>query len=93
MYHDRPGKGNSDSHDTPAQPEEARVVIPPFFLQLESQMCEKGNGQIIRHEQGINKGQRIGLKNREGGMWRPRDKRVDKTKEGLVMQEWKNKTP
>ena len=30
-------------HDAPVQPEEARVVIGPFPLKLDSQMPEKGN--------------------------------------------------
>ena len=37
------GKGNPESHDTPVQPEEARVVMAPFSLRLGSQMAEKGN--------------------------------------------------
>ena len=37
------GKGNPGPHDTPVQPEEARVVIAPFPLRPGSQMPEKGN--------------------------------------------------
>ena len=49
----------------PLQPEETRVVIAPFPLRLGSQMPEKGNRQIVRHEQGIKRGQRIGPKIKE----------------------------
>ena len=58
------GKGNPGPHDTPVQPEEARVVITPLVLRLGSQMPKKGNRSIVRHEQGINRGQRIGPKNK-----------------------------
>ena len=44
MLPGRVGKGNPEPHGAPAQPEEARAVIAPFSLKLDSQMCEKGNG-------------------------------------------------
>ena len=56
-------------------------------------MPGKGDIQIVRHKQGIKKGQRTGpkIKEREE-CGDPRTKEQIKTKEGLGMQEWKNQT-
>ena len=60
----RAGKGNTEPHDAPVQPEEIRAVIAPFSLRLGSQMPEKEKREIVRHGQGIKRGQRIGPKNK-----------------------------
>jgi len=39
------GKGSPEPHDTPVQPEEARVVIVPLLLRLSSQMPKGAIGR------------------------------------------------
>ena len=86
------GKGDPELHDTPVQPEEVRVVITPFALILGSQMPEKGNRKIVRHEQGIKRSQRTGPENKESEeCGDPRTKEQIKPRTVLVCRNRKNR--
>ena len=62
---ERASKGNPEPHNAPVQAEEVRAVITPFPLRPGFQIPEMGNRQMVRREQGIKRGQRIGPKRGE----------------------------